>query len=128
MFLYHFSKKIYLFQKNNYPFKQTIETKAFNHKKKSIKVSWKLFYSTTLLDQKDILLNISIYLHFYIGFIFKFHSNMTTSKQIFGFNQKLNGTKAPVLVWSKDSSYLAIGTAQKYIYIVDKRGKTLVEK
>lgn len=53
---------------------------------------------------------------------------MTTSKQIFGFNQKLNGTKAPVLVWSKDSSYLAIGTAQKYIYIVDKRGKTLVEK
>ena len=53
---------------------------------------------------------------------------MTTSKQIFSFNQKFNGNRAPVFSWSKDSSYCAIGTANKYIYIVDKRGKVLVEK
>lgn len=53
---------------------------------------------------------------------------MSTSKQIFSFNQKHNGSRAPVFAWSKDSSYLAIGTAQKYVYIVDKRGKVLVEK
>lgn len=53
---------------------------------------------------------------------------MTTSKQIFSFNQKQNGNKAPVMAWSKDSSYLAIGTCNRYVYIVDKRGKTLVEK
>lgn len=53
---------------------------------------------------------------------------MTTSKQIFCFNQQHNGQRAPVFCWSKDSSYLAVGTAQKYIYIVDKRGKVLVEK
>ena len=53
---------------------------------------------------------------------------MTTSKQIFSFNQKFNGNRAPVFAWSKDSSYLAVGTSQKYIYIVDKRGKVLIEK
>ncbi len=53
---------------------------------------------------------------------------MTTSKQIFCFNQKVNGSQAPSLAWSKDSSYLAVGTDHKYIYIVDKRGKFLVEK
>jgi hypothetical protein len=35
---------------------------------------------------------------------------MSTSKQIFGFNQKTNGSKPPVTAWSKDSSYLAVGT------------------
>lgn len=53
---------------------------------------------------------------------------MSTSKQIFSFNQKHNGSRAPVFAWSKDSSYLAIGTAQRFVYIVDKRGKVLVEK
>ena len=53
---------------------------------------------------------------------------MTTSKQVFSFNQKFNGSKSPVFCWSKDSSYLAVGTCQKYVYILDKRGKVLVEK
>ncbi len=53
---------------------------------------------------------------------------MSTSKQIFGFNQKTNGSKPPVTAWSKDSSYLAVGTERNYVYIVDKRGKLLVEK
>ena len=53
---------------------------------------------------------------------------MTTSKQIFSFNQKVNGSKAPVVAWSKDSSYLAVGTDHKYVYIVDKRGKFLSKK
>jgi hypothetical protein len=53
---------------------------------------------------------------------------MTTSKQIFTFNQKVNGSQAPCMAWSKDSSYLAVGTDHKYVYIVDKRGKVLVEK
>ena len=53
---------------------------------------------------------------------------MTTSKQVFSFNQKYNGNKNPAFSWSKDSSYLAIGTSNKYIYIVDKRGKMLAEK
>lgn len=53
---------------------------------------------------------------------------MSTSKQIFSFNQKNNGSRAPAFAWSKDSSYLAIGTAQRYIYIIDKRGKVLVDK
>ena len=53
---------------------------------------------------------------------------MTTSKQVFNFNQKFNGNKAPVFAWSKDSSYLAVGTGQKYVYVVDKRGKVLVEE
>jgi len=50
---------------------------------------------------------------------------MTTSKQIFNFNQKSNGSKPPVLSWSKDSSYLAVGTERNFVYIVDKRGKVL---
>ena len=53
---------------------------------------------------------------------------MSTSKQVFSFNQKYNGNKSPVFSWSKDSSYLAVGTTQRYVYIVDKRGKLLVEK
>ena len=53
---------------------------------------------------------------------------MTTSKQVFHFNQKYNGNKSPVFSWSKDSSYLAVGTTQRYVYIVDKRGKLLIEK
>ena len=35
---------------------------------------------------------------------------MTTSKQIFAINAKTNGSKAPAFAWSKDSSYLAVGT------------------
>lgn len=53
---------------------------------------------------------------------------MSTSKQIFNFNQKNNGSKAPVTSWSKDSSYLAIGNERNFVYIIDKRGKVLVEK
>lgn len=53
---------------------------------------------------------------------------MSTAKQIFSFTQKVNGTSPPVVSWSHDSSYLAVGTDRKYIYIVDKRGKVLVEK
>lgn len=53
---------------------------------------------------------------------------MTTSKQIFSFGQKFNGGHAPVTSWSHDSAYLAVGTERKYVYIVDKRGKVLVEK
>ena len=52
---------------------------------------------------------------------------MTTSKQIFSFPSKTNGSK-PVISWSKDSTYLAIGTENKYVYISDKRGKLLAEK
>jgi hypothetical protein len=51
---------------------------------------------------------------------------MTTSKQIFAFNSKTNGSKAPAISWSKDSSYLAVGTDNKMIYIVDKRGKVII--
>lgn len=50
---------------------------------------------------------------------------MTTSKQIFSFGQKTNGTKPPAIAWSHDSSYLAIGTDHKYAYIIDKRGKVV---
>jgi WD40 repeat protein len=53
---------------------------------------------------------------------------MSTSKQIFSFSQKVNGSRPPVTCWSHDSSYLAVGTERKYVYIVDKRGKVLVEK
>ncbi len=51
---------------------------------------------------------------------------MSTSKQIFSFNSKTNGSKAPATAWSKDSAYLAIGTENKSVYIVDKRGKVLI--
>jgi hypothetical protein len=51
---------------------------------------------------------------------------MTTSKQIFSFGQKVNGSHPPVVSWSNDSAYLAVGTDRKYVYIVDKRGKVLV--
>lgn len=53
---------------------------------------------------------------------------MTTSKQIFTFPQKVNGSQAPAIAWSKDGSYLAIGTDHRYVYIVDKRGKMLFDK
>lgn len=53
---------------------------------------------------------------------------MSTSKQIFSFGQKTNGSRPPVVAWSHDSSYLAIGTEKKYVYIVDKRGKVLIDK
>jgi hypothetical protein len=51
---------------------------------------------------------------------------MTTSRQIFSFTSKTNGNKAPAISWSKDSTYLAIGTDNKMIYIVDKRGKIII--
>jgi hypothetical protein len=50
---------------------------------------------------------------------------MSTSKQVFSFNSKTNGGKAPAMAWSKDSAYLAIGTENRSVYIVDKRGKLL---
>jgi hypothetical protein len=53
---------------------------------------------------------------------------MTTSKQIFAFNSKTIGNKTPAISWSKDSAYLAFGTDNKMIYIVDKRGKVIAEK
>lgn len=53
---------------------------------------------------------------------------MSTSKQVFCFDQKINGSKAPVFSWSLDSSYCAIGTENRYVYIIDKRGKRLAEK
>lgn len=53
---------------------------------------------------------------------------MTTSKSIFAFGQRENGRHAPVYNWSSDSAYLAIGTELKHVYIVDKRGKVLVER
>jgi hypothetical protein len=53
---------------------------------------------------------------------------MTTSRQIFAFNSKTNGNKAPAIAWSKDSTYLAIGTDNRMIYIVDKRGKIIIER
>ena len=52
----------------------------------------------------------------------------STSKQIFSLPSKTNGNKAPVSVWSKDSAYLAVGTDNRYVYIIDKRGKTIAEK
>lgn len=51
---------------------------------------------------------------------------MSTSKQIFSFNSKTNGSKSPAIAWSKDSAYLAVGTENKSVYIVDKRGKVLI--
>lgn len=53
---------------------------------------------------------------------------MTTTKQIFFYDQKINGSKAPIFSWSQDSSYCAIGTDNRYVYIIDKRGKRLAEK
>lgn len=53
---------------------------------------------------------------------------MSTSKQIFAFNPKTNGSKAPATAWSKDSAYLAVGTENRSVYIVDKRGKVIAEK
>lgn len=55
--------------------------------------------------------------------VFKFQ--MSTSKQVFAFNSKTNGSKPPSIAWSKDSAYLAIGTENRMVYIVDKRGKVL---
>lgn len=52
---------------------------------------------------------------------------MSTSKQVFSFLQKVNGSRAPVIAWSQDSSYLAVGTENKYVYVVDKRGKVVGE-
>ena len=52
---------------------------------------------------------------------------MTTSKQIFAFPAKNNGSK-PTFVWSKDSNYIAVGTENKYVYVSDKRGKIVAEK
>lgn len=48
---------------------------------------------------------------------------MSTSKQVFAFNSKTNGSKPPATAWSKDSAHLAVGTENKVVYIVDKRGK-----
>lgn len=53
---------------------------------------------------------------------------MSTSKQVFAFNSKNNGNKPPAIAWSKDSAYLAIGTENRSVYIVDKRGKVIAEK
>lgn len=53
---------------------------------------------------------------------------MTTSKLVFSFDQKINGSKAPVFAWSQDGNYCAIGTENKYIYVIDKKGKRLAEK
>jgi hypothetical protein len=53
---------------------------------------------------------------------------MSTSKQVFAFNQQTNGNKAPVICWSQDSAYLAVGTENRYIYIIDKRGKMTADK
>lgn len=53
---------------------------------------------------------------------------MSTSKQVFAYNSKTNGSKAPAFSWSKDSSYLAIGTDNKLVYIVDKKGKMLAQR
>lgn len=52
---------------------------------------------------------------------------MTTSKQIFTFPAKNNGSK-PTFAWSKDSNYIAVGTENKYVYVSDKRGKVVAEK
>ena len=52
----------------------------------------------------------------------------STSKQIFSFPQKTHGSKATVSAWSRDSAYLAIGTDNRYVYIIDKRGKHVAEK
>lgn len=52
---------------------------------------------------------------------------MSTSKQLFAFNSKTNGNKPPVFSWSQDSSYLAVGTDNKLVYILDKRGKIILE-
>ena len=52
----------------------------------------------------------------------------STSKQIFNYSSKTNGSKAPAFAWSKDSSYLAVGSDNRYVYIIDKRGKILAEK
>ncbi len=53
---------------------------------------------------------------------------MSTAKQIFCLDPKSNGTKAPVFCWSNDSAYCAVGTDNRYVYILDKRGKRLAEK
>ena len=53
---------------------------------------------------------------------------MTTSRQIFQFNQRTNGSRPPATAWSNDSSYLAVGNEQNYVYVVDKRGKLVAEK
>ncbi len=50
---------------------------------------------------------------------------MTTSKQVFLFDQKVNGYKAPIFSWSQDGNYCAIGTQNRYIYIIDKKGKMM---
>lgn len=53
---------------------------------------------------------------------------MSTSKQVFSCNSKTNGSKTPAISWSKDSSYLAVGTDNKLVYILDKKGKVVAEK
>ena len=52
----------------------------------------------------------------------------STSKQVFSYAQKTNGNRAPVICWSQDSAYLAVGTENKYVYVIDKRGKLLMDK
>ena len=52
----------------------------------------------------------------------------STSKQIFSLPSTANGSKPPVTSWSKDCSYLAVGTDNRLVYIVDKRGKKLIDK
>jgi WD repeat-containing protein 19 len=53
---------------------------------------------------------------------------MSTSKQVFAYPSKTNGSKSPATAWSKDSAYLAVGTESRLVYIVDKRGKIIKEK
>ena len=53
---------------------------------------------------------------------------MTTSRQIFSYNQRTNGSRAPVTAWSNDSTWLAVGNEHNYIYVLDKRGKLVAEK
>jgi hypothetical protein len=53
---------------------------------------------------------------------------MSTCKLVFQFDQKHNGKQPPILAWSQDSSYCAIGTSEKLVYIIDKRGKIIAEK
>ncbi len=53
---------------------------------------------------------------------------MSTCKLVFQFDQKHNGKQPPIMAWSQDFSYCAIGTAERLVYVIDKRGKIIAEK
>ncbi len=53
---------------------------------------------------------------------------MSTAKMLCNFGSKQNGSKAPAIAWNSDTTYLAVGTENRYVYVIDRKGKIVSEK